>query len=60
MSQYSSVTGKALISSLKKIRFEVVRVRGSHHFLRHEDGRAIVWHKVSDRLVCLDNLNRTL
>ena len=42
MSQYSSVTGKALINVLKKINFVVIRVRGSHHFLRHTDGRTTV------------------
>jgi predicted RNA binding protein YcfA (HicA-like mRNA interferase family) len=36
------VTGKELISALKKIGFNVVRIRGSHHFLRHEDGRVTV------------------
>ncbi|CAA9327207.1 MAG: YcfA family protein [uncultured Gemmatimonadetes bacterium] len=25
-----------------KAGFEVVRVKGSHHFLKHEDGRATV------------------
>jgi predicted RNA binding protein YcfA (HicA-like mRNA interferase family) len=34
------VTGKDLISALGKIGFEVSRIRGSHHFLRHPDGRA--------------------
>jgi predicted RNA binding protein YcfA (HicA-like mRNA interferase family) len=36
------VTGKALIAALRRAGFEVVRVRGSHHFLRHADGRATV------------------
>jgi predicted RNA binding protein YcfA (HicA-like mRNA interferase family) len=30
------------IKSLKKIGFEVVRHKGSHHFLQHADGRCIV------------------
>ncbi len=42
MSQYPAVTGKEVIAALKQIGFVVVRVRGSHHFLRHEDGRATV------------------
>ena len=42
MSQYPSVTGKELINVLKKINFVVIRVRGSHHFLRHTDGRTTV------------------
>ena len=42
MSQHPSVTGKELIKALKKIDFTVIRVRGSHHFLRHTDGRTTV------------------
>ena len=42
MSRYPSVTGKELINVLKKIDFTVIRVRGSHHFLRHTDGRTTV------------------
>jgi predicted RNA binding protein YcfA (HicA-like mRNA interferase family) len=37
MSQYPSVTGKELIAVLKGLGFVVVRIKGSHHFLRHED-----------------------
>ena len=35
-------TGKELIAALAKVGFDVNRVRGSHHFLRHPDGRATV------------------
>lgn len=31
-----------LVAALRKLGFVVVRVRGSHHFLRHEDGRVTV------------------
>jgi predicted RNA binding protein YcfA (HicA-like mRNA interferase family) len=37
-----SVTGKQVIAALGRIGFEVVRTRGSHHFLRHPDGRVTV------------------
>jgi len=33
------VTGKEVISALQQVGFEVTRTRGSHHFLRHSDGR---------------------
>ncbi|MCP4897785.1 MAG: addiction module toxin, HicA family [bacterium] len=33
------ITGKELITALGRIGFEVSRIRGSHHFLRHPDGR---------------------
>ena len=37
------ITGKQLLAALATLGFEVVRVRGSHHFLRHhEDGRTTV------------------
>jgi len=36
------LTGAALVAALVKVGFEVVRVRGSHQFLRHPDGRSTV------------------
>lgn len=36
------VTGKQLIAALQKTGFQVTRTRGSHHFLRHPDGRTTV------------------
>lgn len=42
MTSAPSLTGKKLVSALKKAGFEVLRVKGSHHFLRHEDGRSTV------------------
>lgn len=37
-----AITGRRLLSALEHLGFSVVRVRGSHHFLRHPDGRATV------------------
>ena len=34
--------GKELISALKRAGFEVIRVKGSHHFLISQDGRRTV------------------
>ena len=42
MTRLPRPTGKQVIAALAKIDFKVIRVRGSHHFLRHSDGRAIV------------------
>lgn len=42
MSQFPSVTGTRLIKALSRLGFAVIRVRGSHHFLRHPDGRCTV------------------
>lgn len=42
MSRAPRITGSELISALAKKGFAVVRIRGSHHFLRHDDGRSTV------------------
>ena len=42
MTALPSVTGKDLLAALREAGFNVVRVKGSHHFLRHADGRATV------------------
>ena len=42
MTTFPSVTGKALIAALAKAGFAVLRVKGSHHFIRHADGRTTV------------------
>jgi predicted RNA binding protein YcfA (HicA-like mRNA interferase family) len=42
MSRSPRITGSDLIRALAKAGFRVLRVRGSHHFLRHEDGRSTV------------------
>jgi predicted RNA binding protein YcfA (HicA-like mRNA interferase family) len=36
------VRGKQVVAALRQAGFEVVRIRGSHHFMRHPDGRATV------------------
>lgn len=42
MTSVPSLTGKALLSILKSAGFVVLRVKGSHHFLHHSDGRSTV------------------
>ncbi|XAL99764.1 type II toxin-antitoxin system HicA family toxin [Phycisphaeraceae bacterium D3-23] len=36
------ITGSELLKALGAFGFEVIRVRGSHHFVRHDDGRSTV------------------
>jgi predicted RNA binding protein YcfA (HicA-like mRNA interferase family) len=40
MTPRQRVRGKDLLSALERAGFEVTRTKGSHHFLRHSDGRA--------------------
>lgn len=35
-------TGKQMVSVLRQLGFESLRLKGSHHFLRHPDGRTTV------------------
>lgn len=42
MSRAPRLTGSDLIAALRKAGFTVKRVKGSHHFLVHEDGRRTV------------------
>ena len=36
------VRGRELIRALQRAGFSVIRINGSHHFMRHADGRATV------------------
>lgn len=42
MSRPPRLTGKEIIRALAAAGFEVSRVKGSHYFLRHADGRITV------------------
>jgi predicted RNA binding protein YcfA (HicA-like mRNA interferase family) len=42
VSQRPSLTGKQLLDALHRLGFETVRIKGSHHFVRHPDGRRSV------------------
>ena len=42
MTRLPSMTGREVIAVLRKAGFAVARVRGTHHFLLHLDGRATV------------------
>ena len=42
MSNLPSFDGRKLIKMLEKFEFEVLRTKGSHHFLKHPDGRSTV------------------
>jgi predicted RNA binding protein YcfA (HicA-like mRNA interferase family) len=40
MSRLPRLEGREVIAALRRAGFEVVRIHGSHHRLRHPDGRA--------------------
>lgn len=42
MSTLPRPTGKEIVRALERAGFAVERIRGSHYFLKHPDGRATV------------------
>jgi predicted RNA binding protein YcfA (HicA-like mRNA interferase family) len=42
MPRLPRLRGREVIASLRRAGFIVLRIRGSHHFLRHPDGRRTV------------------
>lgn len=42
MSNIPSIDGNRMIRILSKFGFDVIRIKGSHHFLQHIEGRATV------------------
>ena len=42
MTRLPALTGKDLTAALARAGFEVGRIKGSHYYLRHADGRATV------------------
>ena len=42
MPRLPRLRGREVIAALRRAGFEVLRIRGSHHFLQHPDGRRTV------------------
>jgi predicted RNA binding protein YcfA (HicA-like mRNA interferase family) len=42
MPRLPRLRGREVVAALRRAGFVVLRVKGSHHFLRHPDGRATV------------------
>ncbi len=42
MTRFPPVSGRELVTALSRKGFQVIRVKGSHHILRHSDGRMTV------------------
>jgi predicted RNA binding protein YcfA (HicA-like mRNA interferase family) len=42
MSNLPRIDGKRMIKILRKAGFDVIRIKGSHHFVRLTDGRSTV------------------
>ncbi|MBK5964512.1 hypothetical protein CCR95_10560 [Thiocystis minor] len=42
MNKLPSLTGKQVVDALIRVGFRIIRIKGSHHFMRHADGRTTV------------------
>ena len=42
MTKLPRLTGKKVVAALRKAGFDVVRIKGSHCFVGHQDGRVTV------------------
>lgn len=42
MTKLPRIRGQELLAALRRAGFEVIRIKGSHYFLRHPDGRCTV------------------
>ena len=42
MTTWPALTGKVLLAALTRAGFGVARVKGSHHILKHPDGRMTI------------------
>jgi predicted RNA binding protein YcfA (HicA-like mRNA interferase family) len=42
MTRLPRIKGQELIGALRQAGFAVIRVKGSHHFLQHTDGRCTI------------------
>ena len=60
MSRLPRISGKDVISSFKKIGFEEIIIKGSHHFLKHKDGRVTVVPVHSNEIIGPGLMNKIL
>lgn len=60
MGKLPRVTGKEVIAALMKMDFDVIRIRGSHHFVQHPDGRCTVVPVHSGETLGIGLLNQIL
>lgn len=60
MAKSPKISGKAIIKVLKSFGFQVTRVKGSHHILKHKDGRMTVVPVHSNEIIGPGLLNKIL
>ncbi len=60
MPRLPRLKGREVVAALKRAGFSVLRIRGSHHFLSHPDGRRTVVPVHSGEIIGPGLLNKIL
>jgi predicted RNA binding protein YcfA (HicA-like mRNA interferase family) len=60
MPRLPRLRGREVIASLRRAGFTVARIRGSHHFMQHTDGRRTVVPVHSGEVIGPGLLNKIL
>ena len=60
MTKLPRVNGKEVIRALRKLGFSILRIKGSHHFLTHPDGRCTVVPIHGNEIIGLGLLHKIL
>jgi predicted RNA binding protein YcfA (HicA-like mRNA interferase family) len=60
VSKIPRITARQTISTLKRAGFEVIRVKGSHHYVQHPDGRSTVVPVHSGETIGVGLMNKIL
>lgn len=60
MTKLPRISGRDLVKALSKIGFVIIRIRGSHHFMEHKDGRVTVVPVHSNETIGPGLLNKIL
>ena len=60
MPKLPRLRGRELIAALKRADFEAIRIKGSHYFMRHPDGRCTVIPVHSGEIIGPGLLNKIL
>ena len=60
MPKLPRIRGKDLILAMRHAGFDVIRIKGSHHYLRHADGRCTVVPVHAGETIGVGLLNKIL
>lgn len=60
MPKLNPISGKKLTKILKNLGFEIIRIKGSHHYFHHKDGRSTTVPIHSNEDVAIGTLRAVL